>query len=413
MMDLHERKHRSGRRRRTTMNAVGAERGASHKPLHRKHLGFFFSLSMIGALLCFDLGCLPYDYDITVSHYDPARAYNGQTFFLAHVWYPAFFAVDMNGQVLWERQHQFTIEGDGMGFDVMEDGNVLALENLPDVQACVINPETNTLTWQKPAAEGHHCIIESPWGTAFYLEQYTIPATYPPWGTCQLMVDAIKEIDLVSGQTVWDWRLPDYVDPVQHHPDRMCASGKGFGDWSHCNTVELTRNFVFKGKSYDTVLFLNSRHLDTFWAIDYPSGGIIFSVGQHGTMGRRELPQEPLFDYSHQLTYLGNNRFLMYDNGNNRKVKTSRALEIEVNPILGTVNEVWSWTDPEEHQFNDWGGDADRLPNGNTLITDVLLAKIMEVTPNGDKVWQMRLHHPQAPDNVSLHTVFMFKRVPF
>ena len=35
----------------------------------------------------------------------------------------------------------------------------------------------------------------------------------------------------------------------------------------------------------------------------------------------------------------------------------------------------------------DWPRDADRLPNGNTLITDSRNGRIIEVTPSGEVVW--------------------------
>ncbi len=35
-----------------------------------------------------------------------------------------------------------------------------------------------------------------------------------------------------------------------------------------------------------------------------------------------------------------------------------------------------------------WPRDADRLPNGNTLVTDTLNHRVIEVTPTGEVVWE-------------------------
>lgn len=51
---------------------------------------------------------------------------------------------------------------------------------------------------------------------------------------------------------------------------------------------------------------------------------------------------------------------------------------------------VWEYREtPDFYSF--WGGDADRLPNGNTLITDTVNGRILEVTPEGEKVWEVFL----------------------
>ena len=74
----------------------------------------------------------------------------------------------------------------------------------------------------------------------------------------------------------------------------------------------------------------------------------------------------------------------------------SRVLEI--NPV--TLEVVWSYND-----LRNFGGDiellsqtnllfshycssADRLPNGNTLITEMLHGRIIEVTAEGELVWE-------------------------
>jgi hypothetical protein len=38
-----------------------------------------------------------------------------------------------------------------------------------------------------------------------------------------------------------------------------------------------------------------------------------------------------------------------------------------------------------------WPRDADRLPNGDTLVTDTLNHRVMEVTPNGEVIWEFYL----------------------
>ena len=55
-----------------------------------------------------------------------------------------------------------------------------------------------------------------------------------------------------------------------------------------------------------------------------------------------------------------------------------------------------------------WGGDADQLPNGNVLLTEVELGRIIEVTPEGDIVWDMQILNGLLP-----HDIYQFQRIPY
>lgn len=61
---------------------------------------------------------------------------------------------------------------------------------------------------------------------------------------------------------------------------------------------------------------------------------------------------------------------------------TSRVLEI--NPV--TLDLVWSYANPRFFSTNISG--AQRLPNGNTLITAGAGGRMFEVTPKGEIVWE-------------------------
>jgi hypothetical protein len=61
---------------------------------------------------------------------------------------------------------------------------------------------------------------------------------------------------------------------------------------------------------------------------------------------------------------------------------TSRVLEI--NPV--TLELVWSYTNPRFFSTNISG--AQRLPNGNTLITAGAGGRVFEVTKEGAIVWE-------------------------
>jgi len=61
---------------------------------------------------------------------------------------------------------------------------------------------------------------------------------------------------------------------------------------------------------------------------------------------------------------------------------------------------VWEYC-PQGASSLNWPRDADRLANGNTLITDSKNGRVIEVTPEGDVVWEFRdLRMPYEADRL-------------
>ena len=86
-------------------------------------------------------------------------------------------------------------------------------------------------------------------------------------------------------------------------------------------------------------------------------------------------------DHQHNPQYLGPNAILVADSENDRVVELhKRGSEWEVAWGVDSANGIGF----------DWPRDADRLPNGNTLITDTRNNRIVEVTQNGTTVWSTR-----------------------
>jgi hypothetical protein len=81
----------------------------------------------------------------------------------------------------------------------------------------------------------------------------------------------------------------------------------------------------------------------------------------------------------HYSTLLKNGNILLFDNG----PKISRVLEVEPR----TMKVAWSYEGGEEF-FSGFGGANQRLDNGNTLITETEKGRVIEVTSDGEIVWE-------------------------
>lgn len=85
----------------------------------------------------------------------------------------------------------------------------------------------------------------------------------------------------------------------------------------------------------------------------------------------------------HHPTVLANGRLLLFDNAG--LGEASRILELD--PVSG--RQLWSYRgSPAEPFFTRWCGAAQRLPNGNTLISETDAGRAFEVTPDGETVWE-------------------------
>ena len=143
------------------------------------------------------------------------------------------------------------------------------------------------------------------------------------------------------------------------------------GDILHTNTIEL---------------------MDGRFAEQHPlfaRGRVLVSCPTVNTIAVLDLDEERvvwaltgLWQFQHQPTVTDGGHILVFDNLGERGA--SRVLEID--PLSQEV--VWSYRDTAEHPFSSYFlGSCQRLPGGNTLITESAGGRAFEVTPDGTTVW--------------------------
>jgi len=159
--------------------------------------------------------------------------------------------------------------------------------------------------------------------------------------------------DRSNDTVVWEWTFRE------HYPN---STDGGFSaDWSHVNDVDKVGDgeYLVSPRNFDQVILLN-RSTNS---IDYRLG----TDGDHDTLNEQHNP-----DFLRSED--GDPTVLVADSENDRVVEYERR--------DGEWTETWAVTG-----FN-WPRDADRLRNGNTLVTDSLNHRVVEVAPNGTVVWE-------------------------
>ncbi|MFC7070375.1 aryl-sulfate sulfotransferase [Halobaculum lipolyticum] len=162
-----------------------------------------------------------------------------------------------------------------------------------------------------------------------------------------------------SGEIVWQWRFDE-------HTDRFPRDGGGpYGeDWTHVNDVDQVG---------DDTLVVSVRNFDQVIAIDRDTKEIEWTLGaddDYETLNEQHNPDVIAGEN-------GSFSAIVADSENDRVVEYARTDD-------GDWERTWVLEGGGLHEPRD----ADRLPNGNTLVTDRRGHRVVEVTPRGEVVWE-------------------------
>lgn len=192
-----------------------------------------------------------------------------------------------------------------------------------------------------------------------------VPGSEAEGGT--VWADTIREVD-ADGRELWSWRAAEHLDREAYalHPDYAREH------WPLVNSVVplADGNILASLRSTSDVIVISRATGEVLWRTE------------PGTVSQQHCPTE-----------LPDGRFLVFDNGVFRPgcdVPYSRVIEID--RARRTV--AWEYHDPaRESFFAPFMGAAQRLANGNTLVTDSPSGRIFEVTDEGYLCWEYVVPH--------------------
>lgn len=215
-----------------------------------------------------------------------------------------------------------------------------------------------------------------PNGHITYMRWHQTPLWYGAQARNKMVENGVWANELVEideeGKEVWTWRLDEHVPPTSSRLSFVPPD-----DFSHTNSVRyISDNPLTHTEAY----LVSARHLSTVYLIDKSTGTVLWQSKQG------------LLAFQHDATLLTNGNILAFDNGFARdgvSLLASRAVEF----ALDNQNVVWQYdggnTATGKAQFaTSIMGGAQRLQNGNTLITLSVPNRVLEVTPEGKTVWE-------------------------
>ncbi len=300
--------------------------------------------------------------------YHAAGAYRGYTLFSPNVGDDAYL-VDMEGNFVHRWHHP---GGIAYGY-LMDNGNLLFRDqgsNPPGADHIRELDWDSRLVWEHydPSLRRHNRLPNGNNLLLLQRDRISAELTRRVRGGFsrdsdpeQMFSDQVVEVT-PDGIEVSVWRSADYLDPKT---DVICPL-ETRDAWGGAN--DLT-------SSPDGSTFLISfRILDTVALVDRSTGEMTWKWGPGN------------ISHQHHPTYLDNGNVLLLDNGSHRR-GLSYSRVIEVNPSTSEI--VWEYQGlPRVSFFTHFTGGAQRLPNGNTLITEGLTGRLFEVTPGNEIVWE-------------------------
>ena len=395
--------------------------------------------------------------------YEPARAWNGYTV-LSPLQTQAVLVIDMNGNVVkrWEGLNNsaggparvlpggILISASGArppnqeSLELVQqdfDGKVIWQfshnEQIKTGEGSTIWSARQHHDWQRESLPAGYYSPESApvvEGTSTLILTHT-NRLQPRVADVMLEDDRLVEVSW-KGDVLWEWVASDHIDELGFAPDARKAikaaqsfnKARGSFDWLHINSA----HYVGPNRWFDqgdmrfapNNVIISSREASLL-AIVGRDGKIVWRLGPDFSESKELRAIRQIIGQHHPhiipkgLPGAGN--LMVFDNGGSSGYGAPTAVSpdgsaihqragsrvLELNPV--TLELVWSYQGPRFFSTNISG--AQRLPNGNTLITEGAPGRLLEVTNDRRVVWEYI--YPVFAGAQGSNAVYRGYRVPY
>ena len=188
--------------------------------------------------------------------------------------------------------------------------------------------------------------------------------------TSEVNEDRIFIYNRTTEEITWEWQFEKQTNWTKEQGGDYAAKPPN-NDWTHVNDVD---------KINEGSYLISPRNFDQVMVINRSTKAIEMRLGSDNNYDVMHEQHNPQFLRSEN----GTPTVLVADSENDRIVEYAKR------------DSDWkrTWELGSSQSFN-WPRDADRLPNGNTLIVDTNNQRVMEISPQGEIVWEF--YAPWAP----------------
>ena len=302
------------------------------------------------------------DPDFIIEKYQPGKTWNGTTLFADYHKpdAPRIVEVNMNGEIIWQYKIPDNLKRYlHPGFDVQLLPNNHIMYILPGNGVYEIDRNGNVV-WSYLDSQASHDVDRLPNGNTLINR-----GNDDTKDTAQVI-----EVDQ-QGKIVWSW----YAKGTYDKPPYSSISNDG---WTHINAVTRLPN----GNTW----------------VDLRNFNITAEVNPQGTIVW-QYDWSPIGQNPHEPELQPNGNILV-------NLHPQPIQIVEINPKTSKI--VWRYRIDGNPTFHPETRDADRLPNGNTLINNGF--RLIEVTPSQEIVWQLTVKSlTELPTTDETHRLYLYK----
>ena len=343
---------------------------------------------------------------------------------------------------------------------LLDNGNLLSSGNMES------DPDGN-IVWEFSFPQ-HHDLLKLPNGNVLILSREFVsreeaialganPDLIPCSPSRGMRVPRVVEArptGPTSAEIVWEWSLFNHFiqdfDPekanygvVADHPERVdinFALTEAPCEGNRSAFVRWIANALDYNAELDQIM-ITVRHFSEIWIIDHSAsdeeadgrtggdagkgGGLLYRWGNPRAY-RAGTPADQRLFWPHAAHWIpegapGAGNVLIFSNGNEHPEiergyssvdeitlpSDGRNYRLDAGAAYGPDEIVWTYAaDPPESLYSFHGSNAQRLPNGNTLITEASAGRIFEVTREGKTVWEFA--HPLRSEDDSVYRAYRY-----
>ena len=181
-----------------------------------------------------------------------------------------------------------------------------------------------------------------------------------------------QEVDIATGNVVFEWRSLDHVDPGDSWtmPGTTDTSGDGLHEISPWDYFHL--NSIDKNEEGDYLL--SARHVSAIYKVSGKDGSILWQLGGATPSFEQE---NFVFSYQHDAKWISENKthtvFSFYDNASNTFNNTNKfshgwIISIDHTAKRATMIKEWGAPEPEGGLLSGSQGSIQLLPGGGAHI---------------------------------------------
>jgi Arylsulfotransferase (ASST) len=248
-----------------------------------------------------------------------------------------------------------------------------------------------------------HEFFITPWNTALILAQRVATANLTAIGGSahqQVLDGIVQEIDIRTGQVLFQWDSADYVPYSDSHAPPPASPGTPW-DWFHINAVHLDT---------DGNLLISSRFTWTIYKVNRRTGAVMWELGgKQSSFRLKAAPGQVLdsageiFAFQHDPEALGGGLYTVFDDesdGPTTLLSSSRAVTISLDLSTHTATLVKSVSQPEGLVAGATGN-AQTTRNGDLFVSWGGLSYFSEFSPSGRLLFNAKL-----PDGIATYRAY-------